>query len=75
MKSACELKDCGFYEERAAKYLEAVKKKDYSKQLVLLTEQRAEMLNEMHVAAKRLDCIDYLIYQCRERIKEVQKNE
>ena len=67
------LEDCGFCQSRAKQYIEAVKTTDYPKQLMLLKQQRMDMLKEMHVAAEKIDCIDFLICQCKSKINEENK--
>lgn len=39
--------------------------KNYQGQLQILSEQRKELLDELHLVQKELDCLDYLIYKIK----------
>ena len=39
--------------------------RNYQGQLQILSEQRKELLDELHLVQKELDCLDYLIYKIK----------
>lgn len=39
--------------------------KNYQGQLQILSEQRKELLDELHLVQKELDCLYYLIYKIK----------
>lgn len=67
------VRDCGFDEASAGAFKTAVESGNCSRQVQILEVQRKRMLDEMRAAGKKVDCIDYVIHQCRERSKEKSK--
>ena len=62
---AQNLRDAGCTEEFVACFLSVLEQGTKEKQLCLLYEQRRLLLDGVHSAQARLDCLDYLIYQFR----------
>lgn len=54
------LQDAGCTEEMVEEFIQAGKKEQ---QIQLLAVQRRRLLEELHRAEKRIDCLDYLIYR------------
>ncbi len=63
------LLDAGCGWDTVQRCMELVKKREDAELLRLLSRHRRELLDEVHQAEKRIDCLDYLIYQI-----EKQKN-
>lgn len=61
------LKDAGCSRESIAEYLTLAGKGAVSAQLVLLEKHRKDLLKAVHENEKKIDCLDYLIYQIRTR--------
>lgn len=73
MKSGYEylessLKDCGFLEETAAKYMYYAEASQISDMLRLLKQQRRKLMDDLHAAQKKVDTIDFMI-------RSVEQNE
>lgn len=61
------LKDSGCDSDFIIKFLKA---SDKIKQLEMLEEHRARLLDCYHDDIKKLDCLDYLIYDIRKSVKK-----
>lgn len=59
------LKDAGCKEDMIQKYSSKTSSRE---QLSVLEFYREGLLDEIHVLQKRLDCLDYLIFQLRKTI-------
>ena len=59
------LRDAGCTEEAAATLLADAQ--DDRRLLELLARHRAELLDEVHRSEKKIDCLDYLVYQLEKR--------
>lgn len=57
------LKDAGCDPEVIARFLDYQNKGKRKEQIKMLTKYRRELLNKVHQEQKRIDCLDYLIYQ------------
>lgn len=57
------LKDAGCTRQMIEDFMLYFDKNQKEKQLALLTVQRQELLNKVHVEEKKISCLDYLIYQ------------
>lgn len=57
------LKDAGCSEEMIRTFLDCLKKGMVREQLDLLAVQRKTLLDRIHREQKKIDCLDYLIYQ------------
>lgn len=62
---AQNLRDAGCTEEFVDCFLSALEKGTRESRLCLLCGQRKLLLERVHEAQARLDCLDYLIYQIR----------
>ena len=61
------LKDAGCSDEAIARLLKC---KDNKELLCLLSRHRAELLDDVHRCQKRIDCLDYLVYQLKKKNDE-----
>ena len=55
------LKDAGCDSEMITEFFDKSGKKD--EQLKILKRQRQQLLDRVHNEEKRIDCLDYLVYQ------------
>lgn len=56
------LKDAGCDEDTTNHFLQLMVSGTYQDQMQLLRKHRSTLLDELHTAQKRIDCLDYLIY-------------
>lgn len=59
------LEDAGCGRESIEEYFALEGKGKIKDQLILLERHREELLNAVHENQKKIDCLDYLIYQIR----------
>lgn len=59
------LKDAGCSKDTAERFLMLLEDGSYPEQQELLRAERTRLLDALHVVQKRIDCLDYLIYQLR----------
>lgn len=57
------LKDAGCSRQMIEDFMLYFDKNQKEKQLALLTVQRQDLLNRVHIEEKKISCLDYLIYQ------------
>ena len=57
------LKDAGCDTQCVDQFLTINKKKKTQEQLKLLSAHRQQLLARVHKEEKRIDCLDYLVYQ------------
>ncbi|MDE7261661.1 MAG: hypothetical protein K2N78_06330 [Oscillospiraceae bacterium] len=57
------LLDAGCGSDTVQQCMDLVKKRECSELLRLLSRHRRELLDTVHQNEKRIDCLDYLIYQ------------
>lgn len=57
------LKDAGCTGQMIEDFMLCFDKNQKEKQLGLLTVQRQDLLNRVHIEEKKISCLDYLIYQ------------
>lgn len=57
------LKDAGCSRQMIEDFMLCFDKNQKEKQLALLTVQRQDLLNRVHIEEKKISCLDYLIYQ------------
>ncbi len=69
------MKDCGCSEEQAMRYLALHQSDNISEQLQFLYCQRRKLMNELHDAQKKIDCIDYVIRQLEQQKLQGKKSE
>ena len=60
------LKDAGCEANQIESFLQELKKGDSKGQLDLLAQHRKILLNRVHKEERRIDCLDYLVYQIRQ---------
>lgn len=60
------LKDAGCEQRDIERFLEELKHGDRDKQLRLLESHRSCLLGKVHTEERRIDCLDYLVYQIRQ---------
>lgn len=63
------LKDAGFDEEEIHCFIEKKNAGKMREALCMLQSQREILVNDMHSVQRRLDCLDFLIYQMRKEQK------
>ena len=59
------LRDAGCTPEAITGFMRCVETGEAKKGLKLLEQQRRELLNGIHEGQRKLDCLDYLVYQMR----------
>lgn len=57
------LQDAGCSEEFIQKFLEIGEKEPPDRKKRMLNQHRSHLLDNLHREQKRIDCLDYLIYQ------------
>lgn len=63
------LRDAGCSEKDIASYLECVKSGREPESFQLLKKQRSRLLDTVHEEQKKIDCLDYLVYQMKKTNK------
>ena len=61
------LEDAGCGPEVTARFLALERSGQYREQLKLLSHHRRQLLDSLHREERRIDCLDYLIYQLEKR--------
>lgn len=64
------LKDAGCNDVIVNAFISTIKKGEASEGLGILTQHRQGLLRSVHESEKQIDCLDYLIYQIKNRPKE-----
>lgn len=64
------LKDCGFQEKAAARYMYYEEASQISDMLGLLKQQRRKLMDDLHVAQKKVDTIDFMIRSVEQKKEE-----
>ena len=57
------LKDAGCNEDTIDRFMECVKNGASKEHLRILSQHRKQLLDKIHIEQKRIDCLDYLVYQ------------
>jgi len=57
------LRDAGCDEKTVQRFMELEEEGDMQEQMKLLSRHRQQLLDRVHREEKRIDCLDYLIYQ------------
>lgn len=65
------LKDAGCDPKTVKQFLELGEKGSTKEQLDLLSRHRRHLLDRVHREEKRIDCLDYLVYQMEKTEKAV----
>ena len=63
------LKDAGCTDEMVAEFMALQNREDEEQQIQLLSGHRKHLLEKLHREEKRIDCLDYLLYQMQKRNK------
>ena len=61
------LKDAGCTDEMIEKFMALQDSDDEEQQIQLLSGHRKDLLEKLHREEKRIDCLDYLIYQMKKK--------
>ena len=61
------LKDAGCTDEMVEKFMALQGSEDEEQQIRLLSGHRKHLLEKLHRDEKRIDCLDYLIYQMQNK--------
>ena len=61
------LKDAGCTDEMVEKFMDLQYSEDEEQQIRLLSGHRKHLLEKLHRDEKRIDCLDYLIYQMQNK--------
>ena len=61
------LKDAGCTDEMVEKFMALQDSEDEEQQIRLLSGHRKHLLEKLHKDEKRIDCLDYLIYQMKNK--------
>lgn len=62
-----DLKDAGCTDEMIEKFMALQDSDDEEQQIRLLSGHRKHLLEKLHREEKRIDCLDYLIYQMKKK--------
>ncbi len=57
------LKDAGCSQDTINRFMESLKNGTPEEQLQILSQHRSKLLDKVHIEQKRIDCLDYLVYQ------------
>ena len=61
------LKDAGCDTKTVEQFMKLRKEGNIKEQLDLLSRQRCKLLDRVHREEKRIDCLDYLVYQIQKK--------
>ena len=61
------LEDAGCSSETVRQFMELQGKGEEEKQLLLLSDQRKALLEQIHREEKKINCLDYLVYQIQKK--------
>lgn len=61
------LKDAGCGAKTAERFMKLEEAGDRREQMRLLSEHRCRLLDRIHRDERRIDCLDYLVYQLQKR--------
>ena len=64
------LKDAGCDSETVAQFMELGMEGNRQNQLKLLEQHRKRLLKKVHKNEKRIDCLDYLVFQMNKEEKD-----
>lgn len=67
------LKDAGCERDTIENFMEYAKEDKVGEQLKLLVKHRCLLLDKVHEEQKKIDCLDYLIYQIQKQRNERKK--
>lgn len=66
------LRDAGCSLDAIRRFMGYFDKGEWKDQLSLLEEHRESILNRVHEEEKQIDCLDYLVYQIKNRNKQAR---
>lgn len=69
------LKDAGCSQQTIEQFIECLKRGTLSEQMELLSRHRDSLLDQMHREQRRIDCLDYLVYQMQREQTADQTNQ
>ena len=69
------LKDAGCSQQTIEQCMECLKRGTLSEQMELLSRHRDSLLDQMHREQRRIDCLDYLVYQIQREQTADQTNQ
>lgn len=65
----CSLRDCGFDKEDTEQYLECAAEYRIIEQLRLLNRKRKKLMDDLHMAQKRVDTVDFMIRSVKQDLR------
>ena len=68
------LKDAGCTDEFVEEFFEIRKRGDMKALIQLLYKHKTQLLNSLHDFQKKIDCLDYLIFQINQPIPSQKEN-
>lgn len=67
------LEDAGCDAATVEQFLSLMKKRQTAEQLALLSRHRRQLLDDLHRDERRIDCLDYLVYQIQKATQQVKE--
>ena len=67
---AQNLKDAGCSTDEIQDFMEYYDTENVREQLLLLERQRKQLLNEVHKEERHISCLDYLVYQIKNKTQD-----
>lgn len=67
------MKDAGCSEDTINRFLRCYEADDVKGGLRILSGHRRDLLDQIHNGQKKIDCLDYLVYQIEKSIKQTEK--
>ncbi len=64
------LEDAGCSDEIVQQFMEFQDKGEEEKQLLLLSDYRKSLLDQIHREEKKIDCLDYLVYRIQKKQRD-----
>lgn len=65
------LKDAGCGQEIIGHFMKCMEQDDLNSQLRLMKEHRKCLLDRVHEEEKKIDCLDYLVYQMERNVNNI----
>lgn len=67
------MEDAGCSEDTINSFLLCYQANDVNGELQVLSRHRKNLLDKIHKEQKKIDCLDYLVYQIEKSVKPVEK--
>ncbi|MCH5264543.1 MAG: hypothetical protein J1F02_01490 [Lachnospiraceae bacterium] len=67
------MKDAGCSEDTINRFLLCYQAEDVKGELKVLSRHRQDLLDQIHKGQKKIDCLDYLVYQIEKNAKKAEK--